>query len=78
MNLREYLKNRKTSVYHLSKDSGVPYTTLNSICNGTAEIKACRVNTLLKICNALGVGLSDNEAVEFGNDFAGREVGHGP
>ena len=59
MNLREYLGNRKTSVYHLSKESGVPYTTLNSICNGTADIKECRVNTLLKICNALGVGLSD-------------------
>ena len=26
---------------------------------------------------ALGVGLADDEAVEFGNDFAGREVGHG-
>lgn len=59
VNLREYLRKRKTTVYHLSKDSGVPYTTLNSICNGTADIKECRVNTLLKICNALGVGLSD-------------------
>ena len=27
---------------------------------------------------ALGVGLADDEAVEFGNDFAGGEVGHGP
>ena len=27
---------------------------------------------------ALGVGLADNEAVEFGNDFTGRKVGHGP
>ena len=26
---------------------------------------------------ALGVGLADDEAVEFGNDFAGREVCHG-
>jgi len=25
---------------------------------------------------AFGVGLADDEAVEFGNDFAGREVGH--
>ncbi len=25
---------------------------------------------------ALGVGLADDEAVEFGNDFTGREVGH--
>jgi hypothetical protein len=24
----------------------------------------------------LGVGLSDNEAVEFGDDFTGRKVGH--
>ncbi|MBQ6322455.1 MAG: helix-turn-helix transcriptional regulator [Lachnospiraceae bacterium] len=59
MNLREYLRKQNTSVYHLSKESGVPYTTLNSICNGTADIKECRVSTLLKICNALGVGLTD-------------------
>jgi len=26
----------------------------------------------------LGVGLADNEAVEFGDDFAGRKVGHLP
>jgi hypothetical protein len=26
---------------------------------------------------ALGVGLPDDEAVEFGNDFTGGEVGHG-
>ena len=26
---------------------------------------------------ALGVGLADDEAVEFGNDFTGGEVGHG-
>ena len=25
---------------------------------------------------ALGIGLADDEAVELGNDFAGREVGH--
>ena len=27
---------------------------------------------------ALGVGLADDEAVEFGNDFTGGEVGHRP
>ena len=27
---------------------------------------------------ALGVGLADNEAVEFGDDFTGGKVGHGP
>src|SRR6476661_3266018 len=27
---------------------------------------------------ALGIGLADNKAIEFGDDFAGGEVGHGP
>ena len=26
---------------------------------------------------ALGIGLADDEAVELGDDFAGRKVGHG-
>lgn len=37
----------------------MPYTTLSSICNGSADIKECRVNTLLKITDALKVNLMD-------------------
>ena len=59
MNLTSYIKQQGISVYSLSKKSSVPYTTLCSICNGTAEVMECRVNTLVKIADSLGVNLLD-------------------
>ncbi len=59
MDLSAYIKNQGISVYNLSKKSSVPYTTLCSICNGSANVMDCRVNTLVKISNALGVNLLD-------------------
>ena len=59
MNLGNYVNNLGISVYSLSKKSTVPYTTLSSICNGTADIKECRVNTLVKIADTLKVNLLD-------------------
>lgn len=59
MNLGNYVDNLGISVYSLSKKSTVPYTTLSSICNGSADIKECRVNTLIKIADALRVNLLD-------------------
>ena len=59
MNLGTYINNLGISVYSLSKKSSVPYTTLCSICNGSADIMECRVNTLIKIADALKVNLLD-------------------
>ena len=59
MNLSAYIKQQGISVYSLSKKSAVPYTTLCSICNGTADVMECRVNTLVKIADSLGVNLLD-------------------
>lgn len=59
MNLLAYIKQQGISVYSLSKKSAVPYTTLCSICNGTADVMECRVNTLVKIADSLGVNLLD-------------------
>lgn len=59
MTLGNYVNNLGISVYSLSKKSSVPYTTLCSICNGNANIMECRVNTLVKISEALNVNLLD-------------------
>lgn len=59
MNLSEYIKQQGISVYSLSKKSRVPYTTLCSICNGKADMMECRVNTLVRIADSLGVNLLD-------------------
>ena len=59
MDISTYVKNQGISVYSLSKKSAVPYTTLCSICNGTANVMDCRVGTLVKIADSLGVNLID-------------------
>ncbi len=59
MKLGNYVNQLGISVYSLSKESHVPYTTLCSICNGTADIMECRVNTLVKIADTLAINLLD-------------------
>ena len=38
-----------------SKDSGVPYTTVNDICSGKAQLEKCSAETVYRISKALGV-----------------------
>lgn len=59
MYLNEYLEKTNTSVYALSKNSGVPYSTTLSICRGKANMEECRLGTLRAIAKALNVGLMD-------------------
>lgn len=59
MNIADYVDELGISVYSLSKKSSVPYTTLSSICNGSADIMECRVGTLVKIAETLNVNLLD-------------------
>lgn len=59
MELNEYLEKTNTSVYSLSKSSGVPYSTTLSICRGKANIEECRLGTLRALAKALEVDLMD-------------------
>ncbi|MBP5091680.1 MAG: helix-turn-helix domain-containing protein [Bacilli bacterium] len=59
MELHEYLKKTNTSVYLLSKTSGVPYSTALSICRGKANMEECRLGTLRALAKALDVDLTD-------------------
>ncbi|MBP5091719.1 MAG: helix-turn-helix transcriptional regulator [Bacilli bacterium] len=59
MELREYLEKTNTSVYVLSKKSGVPYSTTLSICRGKANIEDCRLGTLRALAKALDADLMD-------------------
>jgi transcriptional regulator with XRE-family HTH domain len=55
MDLGNYLEKTDYSVYRLAKESGVPYTTLSSICRGKVDLEECRIGTLKKIASALRV-----------------------
>ena len=59
MNINEILKEKGLTKYKLSKLSGVPYATLNDICNGTARIEKCSVDTLYRLSKVLNVTIED-------------------
>lgn len=59
MTIRDALKKNQMSVYRLSKTSGVPYATVNDICNGKARLEKCSAETVYKIARALEIPMEE-------------------
>ena len=57
MTFLDLLSEKKTTVYTLSNDSGVPKTTLTDIASGKADILECSGKTLLAISKCLNVSI---------------------
>ena len=45
--------------HRLSKESGVPQTTINDICSGKTELEKCSAGTLYWIAKVLGVSIEE-------------------
>ena len=59
MTIREIIDERKMSVYQLAKVSGIPYATLNDICNGKTRLEKCTAETIYKLAHALDMSMED-------------------
>ena len=59
MLINEQLEKRNMTKYRLSKESGVPQTTINDICSGKADLEKCAAGTLYRLAKALGVSVED-------------------
>ena len=57
MTFLDLLSEKKTTVYSLSIDSGVPRTTLTDIASGKSDIFECSGKTLFAISKSLGVSI---------------------
>lgn len=57
MTLNKLLADNNISKYRLSKNSGVPYMTVNDICNGKTNIAECNAGTVYKISRELNVSM---------------------
>ena len=64
MTFLDLLADKKTTVYSLSQDSGVPKTTLTDISSGKADILECTGKTLLSIAKSLDVSIEDLLSLE--------------
>ena len=59
MFINDRMKELGMTMYKLSKESGIPQTTINDICNGRTDIDKCSAETLYKISKALDVTVED-------------------
>ena len=59
MIINDLMEKEKMSRYRLSKESGVPLTTVTDICSGKADIGKCTAGTLYKIAGTLGITVDD-------------------
>ena len=57
--LKLYIESKGLSLYQCSKLSGVPYATLNELCNHKSSIEKCNVGTIYKICKALDISVDE-------------------
>lgn len=59
MTLQDILKEKNMSIYRLSKRSGVPYATVNDVCNGKAKLEKCSAETVYRLARALDISMEE-------------------
>ena len=57
MMINELMESKNITKYRLAKNSGIPYTTINDICSGKAQIEKCSAETIYRISKELGVSM---------------------
>lgn len=57
MYINELIKKQNVTKYRLSKESGVPYATINDICNEKVSVEKCSAATIYKLSKTLGVSM---------------------
>ena len=59
MLINEIMATRNISKYRLSKNSGIPYTTLTDILSGKAQIEKCSAETVYKLSKELNISMEE-------------------
>lgn len=57
--IKELMEQKNISKYRLSKDSGVPYSTLSDILSGKTSLEKCSAETVYKLSKALEVSMEE-------------------
>lgn len=59
MLINRIIDSKKLSLYRVAKDSGIPYMTLNDICNGKTNLNKCSAETVYKLAKALDTPMEE-------------------
>ena len=59
MLINSIMAENNISVYRLSKSSGIPYATINDICNNKVNLAKCNAETIYKLAKELKVSMEE-------------------
>ncbi len=59
MCINDIMQQKHLSKYRVAKNSGIPYMTLNDICNGKTRLDKCSADTVYKLAKELDVTMED-------------------
>ena len=59
MTISEIIENKDLSKYRVAKNSGIPYMTLNDICNEKTSLEKCSAETVYKLSKELKVSMEE-------------------
>lgn len=59
MNINEIMQEKHLSKYRVAKNSGIPYMTLNDICNGKTRLDKCSAETVYRLSKELDVTMEE-------------------
>ena len=57
--LKDHIIEKKGSIKRCSKDTKIPYSTLNDLCNGKTDIRRMQLGTVLRLAEKLGLSADD-------------------
>ena len=59
MTINEIMKKKNITKYRLSKNSGIPYSTLTDIINGKTQLEKCSAETVYRLSKELEISMED-------------------
>ena len=59
MFISDVMAEKNITIYRLSKNSGIPYATINDICNNKVNLAKCNAETIYKLAKELDVSMEE-------------------
>lgn len=72
MRLKQYIQENNLKISQVSKESGIPYSTVSELVNGKKTLNKCTADTVYSLAKYLETTMEDLLVCENGNGFSNK------
>lgn len=72
MTLKQYIKENNKKISEISKESGIPYSTLSELANGKKKIGKCNAETVYNLAHYLNITMEELLVSENDNPYPNK------